>query len=62
MSLEKEPDNIHDENAIAIFIQNDVAWHKVGYIASELKQHVSPYMTGRDFDVCVKHIKLPYNI
>ena len=58
VSLEKEPDNIHDENAIAVFVQTDVTWHKVGYIASELTQYVSPCMTGRDFDVCVKHIKL----
>ena len=56
VSLEKEPDNIYDENAIAVFIRNDVAWHKAGYIASQLTQHVSPFMTGRD--LCVKHIKL----
>lgn len=58
VDLEKEPENIHDENAIAVYVQTEGAWHKVGYIASELTQYVSPCMNEPDFDVCVKHIKL----
>ena len=58
VDLAIEPENIHDENAIAVFVQTVGAWHKVGYIASELTQYVSPCMDEPDFDVCVKHIKL----
>ena len=52
MDLEKEPENIHDENAIAVYVQTEGAWYKVGYIASELTQYVSLTL------MCVKHIKL----
>ena len=34
------------------------AFHKVGYIASELTQYVSPHMNCPSFDVSIKYIKL----
>jgi hypothetical protein len=58
VQLEKEPDNLHDPNAIATYVKTVDAFHKVGYIASELTQYVSPHMNGPSFDVSIKYIKL----
>ncbi|CAB4035084.1 Hypothetical predicted protein [Paramuricea clavata] len=34
VQLEKEPDNLHDPNAIATYVKTVDAFHKFGYIAS----------------------------
>jgi hypothetical protein len=36
VQLEREPDNAHDSNAIAVFVMTDNDFYKVGYIASEV--------------------------
>lgn len=34
--LERVPDNVYDNNAIAVYVMTDDNYDKVGYIASEL--------------------------
>lgn len=57
VNLEQEPDNPHDNNAIAVFIQTDADFEKVGYIASELTKHVQPLLKDAHFDARVKSIR-----
>lgn len=55
--LKQEPDNPHDSNAIAVFIQTDAEFEKVGYIASELTKHVQPFLKDPHFHTEVKRIR-----
>lgn len=54
--LEKEPDNVYDSNAIAVYVMTDDSYDKVGYIASELTQFVHPYLNTPDFNVSVEKV------
>lgn len=54
--LEKEPDNVHDSNAIAVYIMTDDNYEKVGYIASELTKYVHTHLNTPDFHVSVEKI------
>ena len=58
--LEHEPDNPFDNNAIAVFVQTDAEYKKVGYIASELTKYVLPHLRESEFDVSVKHIRYKF--
>ena len=57
VQLEREPDNAHDSNAIAVFVMTDNDFYKVGYIASELTQYVHPCLDDPSFEVSVKNIR-----
>lgn len=57
VKLEREPDNVYDSNAIAVFVQIDVEFQKVGYVASELTEYVHPYIDDPDFQASVKNIR-----
>ncbi|CAB3993848.1 single-stranded-DNA-specific exonuclease [Paramuricea clavata] len=57
VQLEREPDNAHDSNAIAVFVMTDNDFFKVGYIASELTQYVHPCLDDPSFEVSVKNIR-----
>lgn len=59
--LEHEPDNPFDNNAIAVFVQTNAEYKKVGYIASELTKYVLPHLHESEFDVSVKHIRFCTN-
>lgn len=53
-----EPENVHDNKAIAVSIKYNGDWCKVGYIAVELTKYLhSVWSDGLDFEVTVKHIK-----
>ena len=54
--LEKEPDNLYDQNAIGVYIMTDDEYCRAGYIASELTQHVHPHLNEHDFDVSIEKI------
>lgn len=57
ISLEREPDNPYDSNAIAVFLQTIDEFEIVGYIASELTQYVIPSLGHPDFRASVKDIR-----
>ena len=53
-----EPENAHDNKAVAVSIKYKDDWCKVGYIAAELTKHLhAVWSDGLDFEVTVKHIK-----
>ena len=56
--LEKEPDNITDSEAIAVYISVDGCgeeFQKVGYIAKELTQYLTPIL--KKMNVSVRNIR-----
>jgi hypothetical protein len=55
--LVAEPDNIHDSNAIAVYIMYSDYYEKVGYIAREMTQYVHSCLNDPSFRVSVKSIK-----
>lgn len=53
-----EPENAHDNKAIAVSIKYNDDWCKVGHIAAELTKYLhAVWSDGLDFEVTVKHIK-----
>lgn len=53
-----EPENAHDNKAIAVSIKYKDDWCKVGYIAAELTKYLHKvWSDGLDFEVTVKQIK-----
>lgn len=53
-----EPENAHDNKAIAVSIKYNDVWCKVGYIAAELTKYLhAVWSDGLDFEVTVQHIK-----
>jgi len=53
-----EPENAHDNKAIAVSIKYEDDWCKVGYIAAELTKYLHKvWYDGLDFEVTVKYIK-----
>jgi hypothetical protein len=55
--VQAEPENIHDNNAIAVYIMSEDTYEKVGYIPSELTQYVHPCINSSNFKVIVKSIR-----
>ena len=56
--IEGEPENEHDSNAIAVFIDYGSGWAKIGYIAKELTRFIHPLLkTHSVISIDVKHIK-----
>ena len=61
VKLEHEVDNAYDSNALAVFVQTDYEYKKVGYIASELTKYVHQHLHDPDFTVSVRHIRFCTN-
>ena len=57
VDLRHEPENPYDENAIAVYLQNDDIFKHVGYIARELTQYVRPCLNEPGFNAQVKNIR-----
>ena len=58
VKLVAEPENVHDQNAIAVYIaSNDDDFRKVGYIASELTQYIHPILTSATTNVTVERTR-----
>lgn len=53
--LVEEPENVNDNNAIAVYVMASDEYKKVGYIARELTTYLKPIM--KSLDVEVKHIR-----
>lgn len=59
--LQPEPDNEHDENAIAVHINIGSDWNKVGYIARELTRELHPLIENSNIKVNVARIRFRVN-
>lgn len=57
VSLKAEPDNLHDQNAIAVYIMASSNYKKVGYIARELTKFVHPLLSDPSLEVSVNKIR-----
>ena len=57
VKLRKEPDNLYDQNAIAVYIMASSDYKKVGYIARELTKFVHPLLSDPSFEVSVNKIR-----
>ena len=57
VDLRHEPENPHDENTIAVYLQNDDIFKHVGYIARELTQYVRLRLNEPSFNAQVKTIR-----
>lgn len=55
VKLVEEPENLHDRNAVAVYLMASEDYNKVGYIARELTTYVKPIL--KTLDVSVKHIR-----
>lgn len=57
VNLKAEPDNLYDQNAIAVFIMASSEYKKVGYIARELTKFVHPLLSDPSLEVSVNKIR-----
>ena len=57
LKLKKEPDNLYDQNAIAVYVMASSDYRKVGYIARELTKFVHPLLSDPSLEVSVKKIR-----
>lgn len=57
IKLEEKPENIYDENAIAVFLKSSDTYVKVGYIARELTCYVQPCLSHPNFNEKVLNIR-----
>lgn len=57
IDIRSEPHNAYDENAIGVYLQTDVDFELVGYIASELTKYVKPCLMDPEFKANIKSIR-----
>jgi phosphosulfolactate synthase (CoM biosynthesis protein A) len=56
VKLKAEPTNLHDKNAIAVYIMTIDDWDKVGYIAGELTKYLHEPLKANALDVTVNEV------
>lgn len=59
--LQPEPDNDYDQQAIAVYINYQSGWEKVGYIATELTSELHPLLERNNLKITVAHIRFRVN-
>ena len=57
VNLKAEPDNLHDQNATAVYIMASSNYKKVGYIAHELTKFVHPLLSDPSLEVSLNKIR-----
>jgi hypothetical protein len=51
--LEREPENTHDRNAVAVYV-HDGEWQRVGYVSREIAMKLAPQMdTGFEVEATI---------